>query len=226
MIMIRSILSLFVAMCIGYAHSTMAGLLDKDGMADWEICAMCHGADGISHMAKFPKLAGQKADYISKQFKDFYWQRRANDGGQMQAITTEIEMNNLDAVAEYFAQLPIGPAARLGDDVESQQLFVRGKNIFRQVDDDGVSCAGCHELAMNSHAERSGSISDIDFIEAPILFAQHEAYLIKQLEEFKSGVRNNDSTGRMSLAAENLDSESIRAVAFYLARKQTKERSN
>jgi len=219
-------LLLLVVIIMSYAHAAVAGLLDKDGMADWEICAMCHGADGISHMAKFPKLAGQKADYISKQFEDFYWQRRSNDGGQMQAITTEIEMNNLDAVAEYFAQLPIGPAARLGNDVESQQIFVRGKNIFRQVDDDGFSCAGCHELAMNSHAERSGSISDIDFIEAPILFAQHEAYLIKQLEEFKAGVRNNDSTGRMSLAAENLDSESIRAVAFYLARKQAKERSN
>lgn len=34
-----------------------AYMLDSDGMKPWESCALCHGLDGVSRMAKFPKLA-------------------------------------------------------------------------------------------------------------------------------------------------------------------------
>ena len=57
-------------------------------------------------------------------------------------------------------------------------------------------------------------------VAAPILFAQHEAYLVKQLNDFKTNVRKNDSTKSMNIVAKNLDTQSIQAVAFYLAHRQ------
>jgi len=220
MILIRFKLYFFLAICVGYAPSIGAGLLDKDGMADWEICAMCHGADGISHMAKFPKLAGQKADYISKQLKDFYWQRRTNDGGQMQAITTEIDLKNVDAVASYFAQLPPSAAAQLSDDPASQQLFDDGEKVFWQSANGTDSCATCHHPSASVRAEKNSASGAGVMVAAPILFAQHEAYLVKQLNDFKTNVRKNDSTKSMNIVAKNLDTQSIQAVAFYLAHRQ------
>jgi cytochrome c553 len=94
-----------------FVSAASAGMIDKEGMDEWEVCAMCHSLDGISRMSKFPKLAGQKTDYISKQFLDFYHGRRTNDGGQMETIATEVDLGELDKIANYFSQLPPPPAA-------------------------------------------------------------------------------------------------------------------
>ena len=85
-------------------QSVNAGMIDKEGMAPWEICGLCHGLDGNSRMAKFPKLAGQKASYIEAQFNAFRHQLRTNDGGQMQAITEEVEPEDIRIIAEYFSR--------------------------------------------------------------------------------------------------------------------------
>ena len=42
-----------------------------NGQAKSAMCAACHGADGNSPVPIYPKLAGQSADYIAKQFADF-----------------------------------------------------------------------------------------------------------------------------------------------------------
>lgn len=34
-------------------------------------CAACHGADGNSTTAEFPRLAGQHADYLVKALRDY-----------------------------------------------------------------------------------------------------------------------------------------------------------
>ena len=41
------------------AASARAGMIDESSLKPWENCALCHSLDGVSHMAKFPKLAGQ-----------------------------------------------------------------------------------------------------------------------------------------------------------------------
>ena len=198
--------------CLFAAHPAMAGMIDKEGMAEWEICALCHSLDGISRMSKFPKLAGQKSAYISKQLKDFHFGRRLNDGGQMGAITTEVDMDTVPAIANYFAQLPPPPAAELDSDAETMELFRLGQEIFFKGVENTQSCASCHDHS----AKQSVASARL----APWLFAQHEDYLIKQLNDFKAGNRVNDLTDSMQHLAKNLRPESIRAVAFYLAHKQ------
>lgn len=41
------------------------------GKAKAATCAACHGADGNSIMAQYPKIAGQHPGYLEKQLKEF-----------------------------------------------------------------------------------------------------------------------------------------------------------
>lgn len=41
------------------------------GKAKFNVCAGCHGAKGISSSGKYPNLAGQHAEYVTKQLKAF-----------------------------------------------------------------------------------------------------------------------------------------------------------
>ena len=42
------------------------------------VCVACHGADGNSTIPANPKLAGQHADYIAKQLREFKSNTRSN----------------------------------------------------------------------------------------------------------------------------------------------------
>ena len=108
-------------------QQAQAGMIDKEGMAPWEICGMCHGLDGVSHMPKFPKLAGQKADYIKAQFIAFMNGERTNDGGQMQAITQEVQPGDINRIAHYFSQQ--AAPAPIDENVDDQ-LYQQGKSLF------------------------------------------------------------------------------------------------
>ena len=77
-----------------------ADIIVTEGMQPWETCASCHSLDGISVMARFPKLAGQRPDYIAKQVRDFRDGRRSNDGGQMVATASEINDADLAKALE------------------------------------------------------------------------------------------------------------------------------
>src|SRR5262249_39938588 len=81
---------IIMVLALGSATSlARADMIVTEGMQPWETCAECHNLDGISVMARFPKLAGQRPDYIAKQVRDFRDGRRRNDGGQMAAIAAE-----------------------------------------------------------------------------------------------------------------------------------------
>lgn len=64
-------------------------------------CAACHGADGNSPVAMFPKLAGQEQDYLYHSLKAYKSGKRKNPimGGQM-ANLSEVDMEDL---AAYFS---------------------------------------------------------------------------------------------------------------------------
>ena len=173
-----------------------ADMISKEGMAPWEVCGLCHGLDGLSATAKFPRLAGQKPAYIAKQIRDIRAGRRTNDGGQMSAIVTEIAAGDIPAIAAWFAgQTPPEPD-RPGGDAD------RGAALFAE-----RGCADCHG---------PGAAPPGDMV-APHLFAQHERYLAKQLADFREGRRANDPGGVMRARAGALSDAEIAALAAYLA---------
>lgn len=179
-----------------------AGMIDKDGMADWEICAMCHGANGISAMAKFPVLAGQKARYIVQQFGRFSRAERSNDGGQMQGITTEVELSALPAIADYFAGLapPEAPTLDTAFLAANADLLARGKQLFYEGSEGVLACASCH-------ADKDSS--------APWIDGQHREYVQKQLDDFAAG-RRPSGDGNMAEIAANLSAEDRAASALFV----------
>lgn len=185
--------------------SARADMIVTDGMQPWETCAECHGLDGISVMARFPKLAGQRFGYIAKQVRDIRDGRRRNDGGQMAAIAGEIDDNDLAKSAAYFAGLPPPPPdPSLATDSEDWR---RGAALYR--DGDAVSgiasCGSCHDDAEPKRPD------------APLLKAQHAGYLAKQLRDWRSGERRNDSSQIMPAVAAKLSDRDISALATFLA---------
>ena len=76
-----------------------------------ERCHLCHGLQGESASAVFPRLAGQHAQYIAKQLGDFQSGQRKSETMKPQAAPlTPAEMQALGA---YFASRKVpGRAAR------------------------------------------------------------------------------------------------------------------
>ncbi len=188
-------------------NSASAGMIDKAGMQPWEICGLCHGLDGNSHMAKFPKLAGQKADYIEKQFLDFRNLRRRNDGGQMEAITHEVDVQDIQSIAVYFAGQSAPTPAPVAN-INAQQLR-QGRELYEQGHKNVPACISCH------NANRK---------DTPWLDAQHQDYLIKQLHDFQREQRDNDLESTMRKVAKSLTDTEIEALAVYLSQTQLRNK--
>lgn len=65
-------------------------------------CASCHGADAKG-TASLPRLAGQYANYIETQLKQFHQRERTNDNAVMHAIVSKMTALEMAAVAEYLS---------------------------------------------------------------------------------------------------------------------------
>ena len=68
-----------------------------------EVCAACHGEDGNSPVADYPKLSGQHSDYLAKALRDYKSGARKNPiMAPMAAALTKEDIENL--AAWYHAQ--------------------------------------------------------------------------------------------------------------------------
>ena len=67
-------------------------------------CAACHGPDGNSTNAQYPRLAGQHADYVEAQLTAFRSGARHNNP-VMTAVAAKLSDREIKAVADYVAGL-------------------------------------------------------------------------------------------------------------------------
>ena len=69
-----------------------------------EICQACHGLDGNSAVADYPKLGGQYRDYLAKALRDYKSGARKNPimAGFAGALTAQ----DIDNLAAYYASQP------------------------------------------------------------------------------------------------------------------------
>jgi cytochrome c553 len=194
------------ALAILAAGPALSDGLGYEGAPPQELCGLCHGLNGISATSKFPNLAGQKREYVEKQLRDFLAGRRANDGGQMASIVTEIHEDEFKTAAAYFSALS-PPSVSEGDHSLSAGEIERARSLFeRGRNEAGLEpCASCHRET-NDRAPQ-----------APYLTAQHRDYLQKQLMDFKNGERSNDTTGTMQAVAAVLDESEIALLSTYLS---------
>jgi cytochrome c553 len=159
-----------------------------------EICAGCHGENGISLMENIPSLAGQPDQYVQWQLVYFRAGTRKND--QMQPIVAELSNDDIRNLGAYFASLT-PPKAQADDNPDLSR-----KGAQAAV---GRRCASCH--ADNFAGTKA----------VARLAAQREEYLLKALKDFKSGARVGGGQAVMADVAYPLSEEEIDALAHYLA---------
>ena len=69
-----------------------------------EVCQACHGADGNSQNADYPKLGGQYPDYLAKALRDYKSGARKNP--IMAGFAGTLSSADIDNVAAYYAAQP------------------------------------------------------------------------------------------------------------------------
>jgi cytochrome c553 len=161
-------------------------------------CALCHGPEGESASAVYPRLAAQHPDYIAKQLKDFRDGRRKSD--TMTDMAKDLKDEEIIGLAAYFASKKA--ASRQPGDADFAGV---GKFIFQRGNPySGVpACTSCH--GGNGHGTQ----------QLPRLAGQHPAYLEIQLKEFTKRERTNDNAVMHTVAAKLTELET-RAVAIFI----------
>jgi cytochrome c553 len=165
-----------------------------------EVCSVCHGLAGRSENNRFPKLAGQQAEYLENQLRNFKGHIRAEPDAHdfMWGVAALLDDELISGLAHYFqAQAP--SSGKPGD----PSLAATGKDIFRNgIPSRGVTaCATCH----GSNAAGNGVF--------PRLAGQHPEYLLKQLQLIQSAVRDVPA---MHGVVKDLKPEEMEALAAYL----------
>lgn len=187
------------------------------GEAKTAVCAACHGADGNSLVANFPKLAGLGEKYIIKQLVDIR-AGRANGGRdvvEMTGMLNGMSDQDLADIAAYFSSKPMQLSGAKEIEVQaSSGIKVNGLALGERVYRGGntktavPACTGCHSPSGQGNAPAG----------YPRLGGQHAAYIEKQLRDFRSGTRWNDGDQKiMRQVAENMTDAEIIAVANYIA---------
>ena len=171
------------------------------------VCAACHGADGNSVTPANPNLAGQGAEYITRQLQNFKSGLRTNP--MMGAMVGNLTPDDTVALGIYFSrQTPKGGAAR------DPTLVKTGQSLFRG----GLAASGLPACS-SCHSPNGAGIPK----NYPRLAGQHAEYSYAQLKAFKAGERgadkdDKDTQGRiMHAIAQKLSDEQMKAVADYTA---------
>jgi len=92
-----------VAAVLGSGAATAADLVAAKKKAQ-EVCAACHGLDGISQVADFPKLAGQYPDYMAKALRDYRSGVRKN--AVMAGFAAQLTDKDIENLSAYYAAQP------------------------------------------------------------------------------------------------------------------------
>ncbi len=172
------------------------------GQAKAAQCAACHNMDGNSTIAAYPTIAGQHANYLYKQLRNFKAQERQN--AIMYAQVLSLSDTDFKNLAAYFSQQALKPMeAPAKADVALGERMYRLGNPKTGV----AACSGCH--GPNGAGNPAANF--------PRIAGQHPEYTASQLGMFASMQRANDAGQMMRNTAGKLSEAEIKAVSAYLA---------
>ncbi|RCS29308.1 cytochrome c4 [Rhodanobacter denitrificans] len=172
------------------------------GQAKAAVCGACHGMDGNSSDAQYPKLAGQSEQYIVHQLTSFKAGKRQNP--IMMGMAAPLSEQDMHDVGAYFASKTPLPG------VADQALVERGQTLFRQGDATrGIpACMACHSI------DGSGNPGAA----YPHLASQHAQYIQATLKAWHDGTSWGDDARAqiMPAIAKQLTTDDIAALASYV----------
>jgi cytochrome c553 len=179
------------------------------------VCVACHSIDGNSEISANPKLAGQHAEYLFKQMKEF----KAAEGATpvrvnaiMNGMIAAYDENQMRDIAAYLSSQKLKPeVAKNRDTVELGQRIYRAGDASKGL----PACIGCHGP--------TGAGMPAQF---PRIAGQFADYIDVQLRHFRTGAeateasddaRTNDPQKMMRMVAAKMSDKEIAAVADYIA---------
>lgn len=98
----KSITLLAFSLAIAASAPLLAGGNAEAGKAKSATCAGCHGPDGNSPTAMFPKLAGQHEDYLLHSLRSYKNGKRKNP--IMQGQVASLSDQDMQDLAAYFSK--------------------------------------------------------------------------------------------------------------------------
>ncbi|QOJ23091.1 MAG: cytochrome c4 [Gammaproteobacteria bacterium] len=172
------------------------------------VCAGCHNPDGNSVIPMNPILAGQHAEYITKQLMDFKaigTEPAKRNSPVMSSMVAALSQEDMKKLGEYYAQQTISPSQAATD--ADEKLIAMGKILYHggSLIDEIPACASCHGPTGSGIPPRY-----------PALAGQHAEYTMAQLNLFNAGDRVNDNSV-MRKVLTRMNPEEKRAVSAYIA---------
>jgi cytochrome c553 len=177
------------------------------------VCHACHGV-GASVAPTFPRLAGQRPDYLYHRLISF---KRADPKDRYYAqspmrsqVANLSDADMRDLAVYYAAQTPTvtgAAAAQQAVEGEGQALFLAGDPVR------GIPpCQGCHG------ADAGGTpIATGEYAAYPSLRGQYSLYVVARLTSFHKDLPHDTTNDFiMSGVARTLDDDSIQAIAAWL----------
>ena len=158
------------------------------------LCAVCHGAKGISASPQIPSLAAQPKLFVENQL--VLIREGLREVPQMKGMLDGVPDTELSALARHFQALPApGPAT---GPVQADR-FQRGKDLARS-----ALCGTCH---LPDYSGRQ---------QIPRLAGQHEVFLLDTMKQF----RDHAGLGRdtiMSASLLGINDAQLADLAHYFA---------
>ena len=149
----------------------------ENGKTLYGVCASCHGADGAGNKAlNAPRISGQKAWYVAQQLANFKSGIRGSHekdiyGQQMRPMSMTLANDQMVAdVSAYVSTLksPDSSTTIKGDAAAGEAAY--------------AICASCH--GANGEGNKA--------LNAPAIAGQNDWYIVRQLYNFKNGIRGAD----------------------------------
>jgi cytochrome c553 len=158
-----------------------------------QLCAACHGENGIPQEKTTPVIWGQYQGYLYLELRDYKSGARKND--IMSPLAETLARDDMMALALYFSQKrwpdlqqPAAPA-----DVAARAIRANGS----------VGCTGCHQGQYQGEGTQ------------PRVAGQYREYLQQTMLDFRTRARgNNPGMTDLMLATSEAD---IAALAQYMA---------
>lgn len=200
----KVILSLIVPLGISLGISGLAFAKGdaEAGKAKVATCTACHGATGVSAAPIYPNLAGQGERYLIKQMKEI--KSGVRSVPEMVPFTGSLMDQDIEDIAAFYASQPAAKGAA------DPEMVALGEKLFRFGDAKKAipACSACH-----SPTGQGNFLAGF-----PHISGQHPDYTVKQLKDFREGVRVNDGdTKTMRMIAEKLSNKEVEALASYIS---------
>lgn len=188
----RTLTSLLGSLLLACAAPPAAAQNLTNGKEIHAICSGCHGKHAQGGKGgEYPRLAGQRSDYIEAQLHAFRTRKRLNIPMLPYTQPRELSDQDIVDVAAYLSSIQLTlkpPVFASSQDARARRDALDRVFVIERAEGDLTQGAGIYNATCAScHAKNGKGRSDF-----PMLVGQYSNYLKRQIEAFRRGDRPHD----------------------------------